>query len=98
MAQRISGVIVRICLAAALLRSIAAGHAEDQLRQQQALIESLSKTDEKGQYRITDIPPGKYKLKAWHECLPSQVQEIVVPESGELKVDFTLGIRDLPTH
>ncbi|MDB6020905.1 MAG: hypothetical protein JWQ04_762 [Pedosphaera sp.] len=53
-------------------------------------------TDAKGGYRISDVPAGTYKLKAWHERLPAQRQEIVVPEHGEVKVDFTLGITGLP--
>jgi hypothetical protein len=28
--------------------------------------------------------------------LPSQIREITVPESGDLKIDFTLGIKGLP--
>jgi plastocyanin len=51
---------------------------------------------EKGGYAITNVPPGTYKLKAWHERLPCEVKEIVVPEQGEVKVDFTLGIKNLP--
>jgi plastocyanin len=53
-------------------------------------------TDSKGRYRIENIPPGKYKLKAWHERLPADVQEITVPTNGEVKIDFTLGIKNLP--
>jgi len=53
-------------------------------------------TDRKGKYLIQNVPPGTYKLKAWHERLPSQSKEITVAESGELKVDFTLGIMNLP--
>lgn len=52
--------------------------------------------NDKGHYTITNVPPGTYKLKAWHERLPSQVKEITVPETGEIKVDFTLGITNLP--
>jgi len=37
-----------------------------------------------------------HKLKAWHERLPSQTREITLPETGEIKVDFTLGITNLP--
>jgi plastocyanin len=55
-------------------------------------------SDAKGRYTIANIPPGIYKLKAWHERLPSQVQEITVPEQGETKVDFTLGITNLPKY
>lgn len=53
-------------------------------------------TDSEGRYRIENIPPGKYKLKAWHERLPPDVQEINVPTNGEVIVDFTLTIKNLP--
>lgn len=53
-------------------------------------------TNEKGGYRISNVPAGTYKLKAWHERLPSQVKEITVPESGDVKMDFMLGIKGLP--
>ena len=53
-------------------------------------------TNDKGAYTIADVPPGAYKLKAWHERLPSQSREITVPEAGQVKVDFTLGISNLP--
>lgn len=52
--------------------------------------------NDKGYYSITNVPPGTYKLKAWHERLPSQTKDITVPESGEIKMDFTLGIVNLP--
>ena len=53
-------------------------------------------TDKKGEYRITGIPAGTYKVKAWHERLPGQVREIVVPEEGEVRADFTVGVVNLP--
>ena len=52
--------------------------------------------NDNGHYSITNVPAGTYKLKAWHERLPAQVNEITVPETGELKIDFTLGITNLP--
>jgi len=52
--------------------------------------------DEKGRYSITNVPPGTYKLKAWHERLPMQEKVITIPAEGELKVDFTMGITGLP--
>ncbi len=55
-------------------------------------------TDAKGAYVISNIPPGTYKLKAWHERLPSQVREITVSETGDVKADFTLGITNLPKY
>jgi plastocyanin len=53
-------------------------------------------TNEKGGYLIPNIPAGTYKLKAWHERLPSQTKEIVVAGDGEVKADFVLGITNLP--
>ena len=55
-------------------------------------------TDAKGRYAMTNVPAGTYKLKAWHERLPSLTKEITVPETGEVKVDFTLGIINLPKY
>ena len=57
-----------------------------------------SLTDENGRYRITDIPAGKYKFKAWHERMPAQTQEITVPETGEVEANFTLRIANLPKY
>jgi plastocyanin len=53
-------------------------------------------SDEQGGYTIKNVPPGTYRLKAWHERLPSQSLEITVPETGAVKADFTLGITGLP--
>lgn len=54
--------------------------------------------DSDGRYRIANVPAGRYKLKAWHERLPSVTREITVPEEGEVRVDFTLGIQNLPQY
>lgn len=53
-------------------------------------------TNKKGVYTISNVPAGTYKLKAWHERLPSDRQTITVPENGEVTVDFTLGVKSLP--
>jgi plastocyanin len=55
-------------------------------------------TDEKGRYTIAQVPAGTYKLKAWHERLPSQTKEVTVTQEGAVKIDFTLGITNLPKY
>lgn len=55
-------------------------------------------TDDDGNYKIRNVPPGTYKLKAWHERLPADEKEITVPASGEVKVNFTLSIKNLPQY
>jgi plastocyanin len=52
-------------------------------------------TDNRGKYKITNIPAGTYKIKAWHERLPGQVKEITIPAEGEVTVDFTVGVSNL---
>jgi len=55
-------------------------------------------TDAKGRYKIANVPAGTYKLRAWHERMPSQTKEITVPAEGEVQLDFTLGIAGLPQY
>ena len=52
--------------------------------------------DARGHFTIKDVPAGTYKLRAWHERFPSQAREIVVPADGEVRVDFVLGVGELP--
>jgi plastocyanin len=56
----------------------------------------FASTDENGNYKIENVPPGKYRLKAWHERLPADEREITVPADGEVKADFVLTIKNLP--
>jgi plastocyanin len=55
-------------------------------------------TDSSGHYKIENVPPGIYHVRAWHERLPPESHEITVPESGEVKLDFVLGIKGLPQY
>ena len=52
--------------------------------------------DEKGRFVIKNVPAGTYNVRAWHERMPSQTREVVVPENGEVKIDFALGFGELP--
>jgi len=54
--------------------------------------------DAEGKYTITNVPPGTYKLKAWHERLPADEREITVPTNGVVRADFTLTIKNLPKY
>ena len=47
-------------------------------------------TNEKGAYRITGVPPGRYRLAAWHEAAGLKVQDLVVPERGAVSADFLM--------
>ena len=55
-------------------------------------------TEKSGSFKIENVPPGTYKLKAWHERLPPEVKEVTVPKTGEVEVDFTLGVKGLPKY
>jgi plastocyanin len=55
-------------------------------------------TDSKGEYSITNVPAGTWRLKAWHERMPAEVKEITVSSNGVAKADFTLGIKGLPQY
>lgn len=58
----------------------------------------FAKADEKGRFRINDVPAGTYKVRAWHERFPSKVVELTVPATGEVSADFVLSVGDLPKH
>lgn len=49
----------------------------------------FGKTDNAGKVRINDLPPGKYKLKAWHHQLSAGAN---MPES-----EITIGKQDIST-
>lgn len=51
--------------------------------------------DSKGHFAIKEVPAGTYKVRAWHERLPSVTKEITVPAEGEVNIDFMLGLGDL---
>jgi hypothetical protein len=45
---------------------------------------------------IKNVPAGTYRLKAWHERVPPSVRDVVVPAEGEVKVNFVLGVAEIP--
>ncbi len=52
-------------------------------------------TDQEGNYRISDIPAGKYKIKVWHEGLPGKEKEVTIypDKKTELSLELTPLIR-----
>jgi plastocyanin len=42
-----------------------------------------------GEYELSDVPPGVYQLKVWHESLGTQEKPIEIKPGGTQKVDFT---------
>jgi hypothetical protein len=42
-----------------------------------------------GEYELTDIPPGSYQLKVWHETLGTQEKRIDLKSGVTQKADFT---------
>ncbi len=47
-------------------------------------------TDSKGYFKITDIPPGKYKIKMWHEGFGTLVKEVEVKPGKVTKLNFEI--------
>jgi plastocyanin len=41
-------------------------------------------------FTLSDVPPGKYVLKAWHQRSRMMEKTIVVPASGSITADITL--------
>ncbi|MBI4168672.1 MAG: TonB-dependent receptor [Acidobacteria bacterium] len=45
-------------------------------------------SDEKGAFRIADVPAGTYALEYWHEKLGKQTKPVTVPASGSVTADL----------
>jgi hypothetical protein len=57
-------------------------------------------TSADGRFTISDVPPGVYDVVAWHPHLKIQAQQVVVPPSGEVGLDFrfdSTGV-NVPLH
>ena len=48
-------------------------------------------TDEKGEFKLTDVPPGTSTLELWHEPLGTVDKTVTVKSKAETRVEFTLS-------
>ncbi len=51
----------------------------------------FSISDEKGQFAIDQVPPGRYQLVAWHPILGLRKKEVTVEEGGQVELNFTFS-------
>lgn len=48
-------------------------------------------TDDNGNFKLENVPPGNYKLGIWHEMLGSTSRDVAVKEKEEAKVDAEIA-------
>ncbi len=48
-------------------------------------------TDEKGAFKLENVPAGTYKVEVWHETLGKQEKTVTVQAKGEAKLDAELA-------
>ena len=46
------------------------------------------KTQDDGAYKIDNIPPGEYKVTAWHYLMKKQTQKIKISEGETINLNF----------
>lgn len=51
----------------------------------------FSVTDMHGGFKLTDVPPGTYTVKVWHETLGTLTQKVTVKPNETAKVTFELA-------
>jgi len=50
-------------------------------------------TDANGAYKLTDVPPGDYEVKVWHETLGESTQKVKVGAGADSAVNFELAAK-----
>lgn len=57
-------------------------------------------TSADGRFTISDVPPGTYDIVAWHPHMKVRAQQVVVPPSGQVGLDFRFdaGEVNIPLH
>jgi plastocyanin len=51
-------------------------------------------TGREGRFSFPGVPPGSYRLHAWHELFGEKSQPAIVPSAGVLRADVTLSLLD----
>jgi plastocyanin len=51
-------------------------------------------TDENGDFRLEDVPPGTYTLEAWQESLGKVTQEVTVKSGEGTKANFEMKMKE----
>ena len=44
-----------------------------------------------GTYQIDGVPAGRHSVRCWHEGFPAQERTVRVPETGKVRLDFSIG-------
>jgi len=50
-------------------------------------------SDDKGGFRLTDVPPGEYTVKVWHEKLGEKTEKVKVESGKDAEVTFKLAAK-----
>lgn len=50
-------------------------------------------TDDKGSFKLENVPPGKHKVEVWHPVLGKQSKDVEVKAGQEAKVSFELAAK-----
>jgi plastocyanin len=50
-------------------------------------------SDDKGSFRIADVPAGTYTVEYWHEKLGKQTKSVTVPATGSVTADLAFPAR-----
>ena len=54
-----------------------------------------AKTKKGGDFKIDDLPPGTYKITAWHPHIKPVEQEVTVPANGNVSIHFEFDARQV---